>query len=100
MQLLMDNRELYTLLRQSSAAPRMLEEMKKILVEATLTAPEVPEEIRSSPVYAIRVRFFFAGIIDVYCQWTTGELKCELEQLNAELATLILESSRGYRSDP
>lgn len=87
--LLHDNQELYTLLGKSTVATQLLEEMKKMFIETILNAPELPTELRSSPVFSIYIRFFSCGLIDVFCQWVNEELDCDMDLLIDELANLL-----------
>lgn len=58
-----------------------------------LQSPELPEEIRTSRCFAVRVNFFVGGIIHTYQQWIQGELNCPLDEITADIARLIVSSA-------
>lgn len=46
-------------------------------------------------MFAIRVGFFVAGMVDVYLRWLWGELDCSLEDIAKDLAQIIVKSEGG-----
>lgn len=70
--ILEENHDLYKSLGQSNIAAPQLERMKAVFISTALTSPEIPRELRDSPLYAIRIRFFIGGIVDVYQCWLRG----------------------------
>lgn len=57
---------------------------------------DIPEEVRSSPLFAIRVHFFMGGIMNAYQRWAEGKLSCTLEQLSSEIADMIRQTATGF----
>ena len=88
-----ENRELYKLLWQSNFAQQQLEKLKKVFVAQTMNSPEIPEEMRQSRMFAIRVNFFIGGIINTYQQWLQGDLDSTVEEISEEISKIIVSSA-------
>lgn len=88
-----ENRELYKLLWQSNFAQQQLEKLKKVFVAQAMNAPEIPEEMRQSKMFAIRVNFFIGGIINAYQQWLQGDLDCTLDEISEDISKIIVSSA-------
>ena len=57
---------------------------------------DIPEEVRNSPHFAIRVHFFLGGIINVYQSWAEGSLNCSPEQVTAHISKMIQQTAREF----
>ena len=57
---------------------------------------DIPEEVRKSPHFAIRVHFFLGGIMNVYQQWAEGSLNCSLDQVTAHIAKMIQQTASEF----
>lgn len=84
-----ENKQLYALLVQSEYASRQLNKISESFVESVLNAPEIPESLRSSKYFAVRISFFIGGIINTYRQWLTGRLDCSLDDIAEDIARTI-----------
>ncbi|MBP3584903.1 MAG: TetR/AcrR family transcriptional regulator [Peptococcaceae bacterium] len=84
-----ENRKLYQLLVQSDYAGRQLYRINEAFASYVLNSPEIPENLRSSKYFAVRINFFIGGIINTYCQWLTGELDCSLDDIAEDIARTI-----------
>jgi len=91
--LITENAELYRLLGRSDFAVRQVEKMKVDFVEQTLRFPDLPEKLRSSDAFRVRIHFFIGGVLNTYLQWLQGQLDCPLEAVTAEIAALITGSA-------
>ena len=57
---------------------------------------DIPENVRNSPHFAIRVHFFLGGIMHVYQRWAEGSLNCSLEQVTAHIAKMIQQTASEF----
>ena len=57
---------------------------------------DIPEEVRLSPLFALRMHFFMGGIMNVYQRWAEGKLSCTLEQLSSEIADMVRQTATGF----
>lgn len=92
---LQENEELYRLLSRSRIAQPHLEKIKNLFVEFALNTPEIPEEVRRSRFFAIRVNFFIGGIMNAYQQWLAGRMDCTLEEISQDIAHLLQKSAEN-----
>ena len=90
-----ENKKLYQLLVQSDYAGRQLYRINEAFASYVLNSPEIPENLRSSKYFAVRINFFIGGIINTYCQWLTGELDCSLDDIAEDIARTIQISAFG-----
>ena len=84
-----ENKKLYQLLVQSDYAGRQLYRINEAFASYVLNSPEIPENLRSSKYFAVRINFFIGGIINTYCQWLTGDLDCSLDDIAEDIARTI-----------
>lgn len=84
-----ENKQLYTLLVQSDYASRQLYKISESFAEFAIHAPELPEALRNSKNFVVRINFFIGGIINTYNQWLTGRLDCSLDDIAEDLARTI-----------
>lgn len=90
---LTENKELYTLMGRSDYALNQLEKLKIALTDQVIHSPHVPNSIRDSSHFEIRIQFFIGGIINVYRQWLQGNLECNLDDICDVIAELIQAAS-------
>lgn len=57
---------------------------------------DIPEEVRNSPQFAIRVHFFLGGILNTYQRWAEGSLNCALEQVTTQIAKMIQQTASEF----
>lgn len=57
---------------------------------------DIPQEVRNSPLFAIRVHFFLGGIMNTYQRWAEGSLNCSLEQVTAQITQMIQQTASGF----
>lgn len=92
-----ENRELYILLGKHTFAVSQIERMKRTLVEKAMAMPQIPEEIRQTKKFEIRIHFFVGGIINVYQQFLMGTLDATTDEIIADIADIIQASSAEIR---
>lgn len=90
-----ENLELYRAMFLSGNPNHLFEKFKDILVNYMRSSSGIPEEIRSSEPFEIRICFFAAGIIVLYAQWFKGELSISLDMLALELGKIVASFSTG-----
>jgi len=84
-----ENKQLYTLLVQSDYASHQLHKISEAFAESVVNMPEIPEDLRNSKNFVVRINFFIGGIINTYHQWLTGRLECSLDDITEDLARTI-----------
>ena len=88
--------EMYRVLNRSDFVLKQTEKVKISLMERAVCAPEIPEPIRSSSAFRIQIHFFVGGILNVYQQWLQGDLDCSMDEINDQIAKLILSNADTY----
>ena len=89
MAFLEENQELYRLLGQSDLSQVYLEQLKKVLIQQVLEAPNLPTGGLSPIRVEMRIRMLLGGIVDAYRDWLSGEIAYSLEEMTAEVACII-----------
>jgi len=84
-----ENRELYRLMAQSDLSPIYVDQLKKVLIQQVLDTPNLPTQGLSQISIDIRIRMLMSGIIDTYQEWLTGEIGYTLEEMIAEVTSII-----------
>ena len=93
-----ENKELLTYLGRNQLSRSYLEKFYKLMINDVLTRSTIPESIRNSPEFAIRVHFFIGGIINTYHQWAEGELKQTPAEISKQIVKMIQKSSEDLLS--
>jgi len=91
-----ENSELYRLMGKSDYALKQVEAIKTILLQRALSAVDIPEEIRESPIFQIHIHFFIGGILNIYQQWINGTLCCSSSQITDQIGKLIQNNADTY----
>ncbi len=89
-----ENQELYRLLGQSDMSLIYLEQLKKVLIQQVLEAPNLPTGGLSPISVDIRIRMLLSGIIDAYRDWLAGKIDYTLEEMTSEVANIIQDWSK------
>lgn len=85
--------DFYRTLILSTGSERFLEKLRRCILDYMRSDTALPEDIRSSSIFALRVGYFSGGIITLYQQWFRGELDCPLEDIPLEVGRIIRSSS-------
>lgn len=91
-----ENMEIYKMLEKSDFALRQIEKMKTLLIRKSMTAVDIPEDIRQSSAFRIQTHFFIGGILNTYQQWILGNLDCSAEEISRQMAALIVQTRGLY----
>lgn len=94
--MLQENVELLRRLGHMEHMHVRLDDFRRIIVADILENAEIPQTIRDSSAFAIRLHFFIGGIMNTYQQWAEGKLTCSLEEISREIAALIQKSAADY----
>lgn len=86
---LAENQDLYRLLGQSDMSLIYLEQMKKVLIQQVLEAPNLPTGGLCQISVDIRIRMLLSGVVDAYKEWLAGGIDYTLEEMTSEVANII-----------
>ncbi len=89
--------EFYRILINSSGAEQFLVKLKDIFVKYMETDSDVPERIKRSPEFMVRLQFFAGGIINLYQVWFRGEIDSSLNEISLQVSKIITSSSALLR---
>lgn len=95
-----ENAELYRLLGKSDFSLRQVEKLKSVLAEKAVTEVNIPESIRMSSDYRIRVSFFLGGIMNTYQQWIMGDLECTMEEIAQSIGHILQSTNQDILTIP
>lgn len=89
-----ENPKFYRTLALSSAEETLLGRLENICASHMYNDPSIPEALRSSAMFQMRVCFFGEGIAGIYRRWLKGELSGSLNDIVHEVGRVIADSSR------
>lgn len=81
------------LIRQSSTAG-FFRKLSDAFIEYMRDSSDLPDTVRHSVTFEIRIHFFAGGIQQLYQQWFEGNLEGSLDDISREVAEIIRSSSR------
>jgi AcrR family transcriptional regulator len=90
-----ENQVLYRLLGKSDMSLVYLDQLKKVMIQQALEAPNLPTEGLSRISVDIRIRMLLSGIIDAYREWLAGGIDYTLEEMTTEVANIIQTWSKN-----
>lgn len=93
---LQEHRALFKKLGFSLEIHQILGKYQQLMYEDLMEHSNIPQEVRSSPLFAVRVHFFLGGIMNTYQQWFDGRLDCAPEQISQQIAWLIRQSASSF----
>ncbi len=85
--------EFYRVLINSNGAEQFLIKLKNIFVRHMETDTNIPEQVKNSPAFRIRVHFFAGGLVNLYQVWFRGNLDVSLNEISLEMSRMIASSS-------
>lgn len=91
-----ENLELYKKLGNTIHVHHQLEIYRQMMVNDIMNNSDIPEIVRNSPTFAIRIHFFLGGIINTYQQWAEGALNCTLDEIGKDIAQVIQQSASDF----
>ena len=84
-----EDENFYRILIQSNGASTFLEKLKAVFVEYMKSDVSIPEDIRNSKKFELRIFYFSGGIVNMYQQWFAGKLNCSLNDISLEIGQLF-----------
>ena len=87
---LTENLDFCRILLRANGSAAFLEHMKRTFITFILNDEKLPESLRHSRRFQLRVRFFAGGVVDMYREWITGEADCTLEEMTNELMGIVI----------
>lgn len=91
-----ENLDLMRKLGLSENVHRKIEKFQQMLEHDIMNHSDIPQEVRQSSLFAIRVHFFMGGIMNTYQRWAEGKLNCTLDQVSYEIADMIRQTATGF----
>ncbi len=85
--------EFYRILINSNGAEQFLIKLKNIFVRHMEMDTNIPEQIKNSPAFRIRIHFFAGGLVNLYQVWFRGNLDVSLNEISLEMSRMIASSS-------
>ena len=86
---LKSGREFYSILLMSDGSKAFLDKTKLLFEQYMQANDKVPEKVRTSSSYRIRINFFAGGIVNLLSEWITGQLDCTQEDILDQLRFLL-----------
>jgi len=88
-----ENLEFYRILINSRGSEQFLIKLKAIFVRHMETDTDIPDEIKRSPDFLIRIHFFAGGLVNLYQVWFRGEVGVSLNEISVEISKIISNSA-------
>ena len=90
------NLELMQRLGLTENSQRKSERLQEMMEYDIMHNSDIPESVRESALFGIRVHFFLGGIINTYQRWAEGRLNCTLDQVSSQIGDLICQSAKAF----
>ena len=90
------NLELMQRLGLSENIHRKSEKLQEMMEKDIMYNSDIPQEVRESALFGIRVHFFLGGIINVYQRWAEEKLNCTLDQVSSQIGDMIRQTATGF----
>lgn len=87
------NEEQYKVIATIGRADKLIFTLQNLFIEYMENNADISENIRKSPRFAVRTRFFAAGVANVYISYFKGELDVSLTSLSEILNEMIINNS-------
>ncbi len=88
-----DDLEFYRVLINSRGAEQFLLKLKDTFVRHMEMDTDIPDEVKQSPTFLIRIHFFAGGLVNLYQVWFRGDLEVSLNEISLEISKIIASSS-------
>lgn len=75
---------------------RKSEKLQKMMEYDIMNNSDIPEKVRESALFGIRVHFFLGGVINAYQRWAEGKLNCTLDQVSSQIGDMIRQTATGF----
>ena len=90
------NLELMQRLGLAENIHRKSEKLQEMMEYDIMHNSDIPERVRESTLFGIRVHFFLGGIIHAYQRWAEGKLNCTLDQVSSQIGDMIRLTATGF----
>ena len=84
-----EDQDFYRILINSKGSTQFLEKLKHIFVEHMQTDPSVPESVKHSADFLVRIHFFAGGVVNLYQVWFRGETDYSLNEMALVVSKMI-----------
>jgi len=91
-----EDMELCRILMTQNGPSSIFRKMSRAFIDYMQKDSDVPEAIRQSVAFEIRIQFFASGILGLYESWFLGNMQGELNDISMEVAKIIKESSSEF----
>jgi AcrR family transcriptional regulator len=81
--------EFYRILISSHGSEQFLIKLKEIFVQHMETDTDIPDHVKRSPAFMVRVHFFAGGLVNLYQVWFRGEMDISLNEISLEISKLM-----------
>lgn len=88
--------ELYRTLMTQNSSSSIFQKMSQVFIHYMQNDSDVPDSIKNSVFFEIRIQFFANGILGLYKSWFLGTMQGELNDISMEVAKIIKESSTEF----
>ena len=79
----------FRILLSSGGASPFVEKIKKLFEQYMSATEDIPDCIRNSSKYKIRISYFSGGIVNILIRWLVGDLACAIDDIVSELCALL-----------
>ena len=83
----------YRTLITANGADQFMDKLKKLFTDYMNADKDIPQNVRDSAMFPLRVCYFAGGITNMYSQWFRGELSCSLNDISVEVGKILQMSS-------
>lgn len=91
-----ENLELIRRLGLSENVHRKSGKLQQLMEYDIMNHSDIPQEVRESSLFAIRVHFFMGGIMNTYQHWAEGKMNCTLDQVSGQISDMIRQTATGF----
>lgn len=85
--------EFYRILINTNGSERFLIKLKDIFVRHIEMDVNIPDQVKNSPAFLIRVHFVAGGLVNLYQVWFWGKVDSSLDEMAQEISKIIIASS-------
>lgn len=75
---------------------RKSEKFHEMMEHDIIHNSDIPQAVRESGLFHIRIHFFLGGILRVYQRWADGKLNCTLDQVSSQIGDMIRQTATGF----
>ena len=88
-----DDQDFYRVLWSGDGADNFVFKLQDLFTDSMEKDESIPENVRESQQFRLRITYFAGGIANMYRQWFRGTLDCSLNDIATEVGTMIAQSS-------